>query len=308
MPEPVVVRGNGQTRSTQSFVHVMSRVWKRPGLTALEVAWRWYAGLPIVGCIVWWGVLHLATLNSAFVSLETVTAFKPLEASSTVASVLATLWTLAGRTLLWFAPLALLVWIAAGALGQNIVARKLDPSTQRAAGTLFFLRLLRVAGVLVTLTVWALIVRWGRAWAITSPVARGQEPSFLLFMAVAIVASLTLFVGWAILSSPLELAQAIATSRGNTFRSALHEAWQNRRLRGQVMEVGLVLCIVRIALLVLAMVFSACPLPFSAVETAVFLRNWWIGVALWYLLMSDYFHVVRLASASALLAADESVI
>ena len=58
--------------------------------------------------------------------------------------------------------------------------------------------------------------------------------------------------------------------------------------------------IVKIALIVLALVFSACPLPFSTVETQEFLTWWWIGVGVWYLVASDYFHVVRAAAYVAL--------
>jgi hypothetical protein len=64
----------------------------------------------------------------------------------------------------------------------------------------------------------------------------------------------------------------------------------------QLVEINFVMGIVRVALLVLALVFSACPLPFESVATAEFLRNWWIGVGVWYLLASDYFKVVRAAA------------
>ena len=54
--------------------------------------------------------------------------------------------------------------------------------------------------------------------------------------------------------------------------------------------------VICIALLVLAMVFSATPLPFSSVETQTFLTCWWIFVSLLWLVASDYFHVVRAAA------------
>ena len=50
----------------------------------------------------------------------------------------------------------------------------------------------------------------------------------------------------------------------------------------------------KIALLVLAMVFSATPLPFESVTTPGFLAWWSAGVAVLYLLASDFFHVARL--------------
>jgi hypothetical protein len=43
-------------------------------------------------------------------------------------------------------------------------------------------------------------------------------------------------------------------------------------------EINLVMGIVKIALIVLAMVFSACPLPFESVATPEFMAWWYVGV------------------------------
>ena len=51
--------------------------------------------------------------------------------------------------------------------------------------------------------------------------------------------------------------------------------------------------IVRVALLVLALTFSASPLPFQSRETQAYISVWWVGVAVFYILGSDFFHVVR---------------
>jgi hypothetical protein len=58
-------------------------------------------------------------------------------------------------------------------------------------------------------------------------------------------------------------------------------------------EINLVMGIVKIALIVLAMVFSATPLPFESVTTPEFLLSWWVGVTVLYFLGSDFFHVAR---------------
>ena len=65
-------------------------------------------------------------------------------------------------------------------------------------------------------------------------------------------------------------------------------------LRGKLVEINLVLGIVKIALVVLAMVFSATPLPFESVTSTAFLVWWWAGITVLYLLWSDFFHVARL--------------
>jgi hypothetical protein len=41
------------------------------------------------------------------------------------------------------------------------------------------------------------------------------------------------------------------------------------------------------------------------VETQQFLNWWWSGVAVWWLVMSDYFHVVRIVAVLRLLRASD---
>jgi hypothetical protein len=57
-----------------------------------------------------------------------------------------------------------------------------------------------------------------------------------------------------------------------------------------------VLGIVRLALIVLAMVFSAIPLPFTQDMTGMPLYLWWAAVTLLYFVASDFFQVARLAA------------
>jgi hypothetical protein len=64
----------------------------------------------------------------------------------------------------------------------------------------------------------------------------------------------------------------------------------------KLVEVNLVLGIVKLALIVLAMVFSAIPLPFEAQMSGKALYIWWGAVGVWYLATSDFFQVARLAA------------
>jgi hypothetical protein len=62
------------------------------------------------------------------------------------------------------------------------------------------------------------------------------------------------------------------------------------------MEVNLVMGIAKLALIVLAMVFSAAPLPFSDELGPDAMHVVLAGATLFYLAASDFFHVVRLKS------------
>jgi hypothetical protein len=103
-----------------------------------------------------------------------------------------------------------------------------------------------------------------------------------------------MFTAWGFVSWPLQFAPLIAMREGTGVFASLRAAARLGGLKGKLVEINLVLAIVKIALLVLALTFSATPLPFEAVATQGFLLWWWAGVALLYVLWSDFFHVARL--------------
>ncbi|GAC1356130.1 MAG: hypothetical protein NVSMB3_02100 [Acidobacteriaceae bacterium] len=110
------------------------------------------------------------------------------------------------------------------------------------------------------------------------------------------VARLGLFSAWAVVSWALSIAPLLAMLRDLGTVGSLRAAFRLGPLKSKLVEVNLVMGIVKIALIVLAMVFSATPLPFESVTTPAFLRGWWMGVAVIYFLGSDYFHVARLVA------------
>jgi hypothetical protein len=87
---------------------------------------------------------------------------------------------------------------------------------------------------------------------------------------------------------------------------SLAAAFRLGPLKSKLVEINLVMGIVKIALMVLAMVFSATPLPFESIATAQFLAWWWVGVTVVYFLASDFFHVARQVAYLQLWRAYES--
>ncbi len=91
-----------------------------------------------------------------------------------------------------------------------------------------------------------------------------------------------MFTAWAFVSWVFAVAPLLAMLRDLPPLASLRAAANTGRLRGRLIEINLVMGIVKIALLVLAMVFSATPLPFQDVATREFLAWWWAGVAVIY--------------------------
>jgi len=118
----------------------------------------------------------------------------------------------------------------------------------------------------------------------------------VVYCAIVIVTTLGMFTLWAVVSWALSVAPLLAMQRNLGARESLAAAFRLGPVRSKLVEINLVMGIVKIALLVLAMVFSACPLPFESVATPDFMLRWYGVVTVLYLVASDFFHVVRLVS------------
>jgi hypothetical protein len=82
----------------------------------------------------------------------------------------------------------------------------------------------------------------------------------------------------------------------NAAAALAHSFRLGKSFSGKLVEVNLVMSIVKIALIVLAMVFSAAPLPFSDQFGSDFMHVLYVVIAVGFLVANDYFHVVRLRS------------
>jgi hypothetical protein len=110
------------------------------------------------------------------------------------------------------------------------------------------------------------------------------------------VLSLGIFVLWALLSWIFSIAPLLAILERRSIPAALARSARLGPLTGKLVEINLVMGIVKIALIVLAMVFSATPLPFESVVNGPALCAWWGLVTLLYLIASDFFQVARIAA------------
>jgi len=141
---------------------------------------------------------------------------------------------------------------------------------------------------------WFRLVGWVAATHITS----GGEPDLIGFSIWLIFLSLGLFTAWALVSWPLAIAPILMLAEN---RSALSSLGQSLKLgkvfTGKLVEINLVMGIVKLAVMVLAMVFSAAPLPFSDQLGGDALHIVWAASIVFFFVANDYFQVVRLKSS-----------
>ena len=289
----------------------MAGVWKRPRLTALEVLWRWTAGLPFLALAVRALTHALRAHPFDMTALEAMTVFEPAAALRTLQGQIAPLLgplRSAGR---WLFPGGVLAWTIASAAGRLAIWRQLGvflpgrfgpvaaASTLRIALRIYVLGLLRL--LLLLLFFWMWFRGIGAAarysiFGIFDATHAASEPNLVGFAAIVVVLTLALFLLWSLAVWLLDAAPLFALAGGEGVGASLRSALAASALRSELIEINLVMGIVKVGLLVLAMVFSATPLPFAAEETTGFLVGWWSFVGVLFLVALDFFHVVRRAA------------
>ena len=273
-------------RGTQSFVGVMTAVWKRPALTGVELLWRITAFLPA-----WFLTTAFfgAPLTSFIPVNNNVAPPSPEQALHALQSFFTAIQSLTNpHTLLWLSAFALF-WLVIATAGRSFILRKLDPTLRASYLKLFALNLARFALTAALIITWIATTTFAFHHFIWLPLANGGDANVILAFTIVVVTALALFVFNCLIAWTLQLAPIAAMQPTPTSKTT-------PELRSKLIEINLVMGIVKVCLLVLAMVFSACPLPFSNVETQQFLNFWWLGVFLLWVVASNLFHVVRAAA------------
>jgi hypothetical protein len=193
----------------------------------------------------------------------------------------------------WVAPIAALAWIVISGVGRGLVLRRIDPAAR--------LRF-RPAAMMMLQAGWLALLGatcWGwfacMEWLVATYISGGGEPDLVGFAMWAIFLSLGFFTLWALVSWPLSIAPLLMLLEDCSALSALGRSLRlGKPFTSKLAEINLVMGIVNLTLIVLAMVFSAAPLPFSDELGADALH--WVNLiaVLFYLLASDYFQLVRL--------------
>ncbi len=286
----------GTVRGTQSFVHVLSQCWKHPSWTALEVLWRWVYGIPAL-LVLWCEATRiLKAVPLDMVALKGMSVLDAMGSAKTLTDAIVVLLPPVLQVLVWLGPAMVVVWVLVSSVGRTVVLRRVDGRLHARVGTLIVLQTVRVVALLGSFAVWFAGMELAARVNIAGPIAIGNEPNLVGYFAMVIVGALGLFSLWAIASWGLSVAPLLAMLRDMGVGRSFAAAFRLGPLKSKLMEINLVMGIVKIALIVLAMVLSATPLPFEAVATPEFLTWWWAAVTVIYFVASDFFHVARLVA------------
>lgn len=286
-------------RATQGFVGTLTWTVKRPMLTAIEILWRWIFGIPALWLMYREGSRVLAAVPWQSTGIAGLTINElltdPLRASVTLANFASMVLPGAMQAALWLGPLLLGAWIVISTAGRTLLLLRMDHALKTRPATLVCLQAIRLLPLVLIAALWWFGLQSLARIAILNPIANGGEPQMMLYVGGVIVLSLGLFVlasavGWVFSAAPI-----VAMRDGSGPLTSLRDVVRLRNVRGSLVEINMVLSIVKIMLLVLAMAFSAFPLPFVTYMTEEYLLFWTALVAVWYFACSDFFHVARLA-------------
>lgn len=278
-------------RGTQLLVEHIGGVVRHPSLVAIEFAWRWLTALPLLW-LCWF-------------EMEKILAAWPLDASGFnnvdsqnpwVAVVqLAGVWDYyephVAAVLRWLLPLIAVVWIVVSALGRNLILMRMERGVRFRPFAMISLQAALIA--LLALTFWG----WFRCvgWAAAAHISNTGDPDLVGYAMWAIFLSLGFFSAWALVSWTLAVAPLLALLENCSPVAAIGRALRlGVGFASKLAEINLVMGIVKIGLLVLAMVFSAAPLPFVGELGDGALHVVWVASTIFFLLANDFFQVVRL--------------
>jgi hypothetical protein len=282
-------------RGTQSLVGQMGWVFSRPTLTLIEVAWRWLFGIPFL--VVCWmqGQQILVALPIDSAGLASLDPQNPWVAAVQLNHAWALYQPHVAAVLRWLAPLAAIAWAVVSGLGRSLLfgrmASGLEPSLPFRPIQVIALQGAFLLGLVATFWGWFRSIQWVASTHITSV----GEPDLVGFSTWVIFLSLGFFTLWALVSWALSIAPLLMLLEDCNAAQALGRGLRlGKPFTGKLVEINLVMGIVKLALMVLAMVFSAAPLPFSDQLGSDALH--WIAAAalIFYCVANDYFQVVRL--------------
>lgn len=280
-------------RGEPTFAGIVAECWRRPGLLARELAWRWLYGIPalaVVACacyhiyLVTAGALQAA--GAGQVSLTT-----PWQSAATVAALMPVVRPVIADTALWLVPLLGLGWAVAAGFGRNIVFRCYDPSLPWRPIGLSCIQAIRAIALAATVALWWGTVRWSAAASTAAGV-----PNVPMYFALVAVFTLAFLVIWSLSSWVFQLAPLFLLLDRQTLGASLRRSFRPSTATARLVGVNVAVALLRLGMALFAMFLSALPLGFLSPAQSTALYVWLAAVTVLYLVVSGFFNVVRLAA------------
>ncbi len=286
---------NAPVRGTQLLVEHMGFIMKRPSLSLLEIGWRWLVGIPLLWVCwhEWQRILAVYPLSAS--GYLTINSQNPWMGVVQLADVWSYYQPHVFAVLRWLLPIGALAWAVVSGVGRNLVLMRMErdrsPRIPFRPVAMIVLQAAWLALLSLTFWLWWLSMQWTAAAHISTQ----GEPDLVGFSVWAIFLSLGVFTAWALISWALSVAPLLVLLERRPTLSALIESLRlGKDFTSKLTEVNLSLGVVKMSIIVLAMVFSAAPVPFAAELGGGVLHAALAASTVFYCVANDYFQVVRL--------------
>jgi hypothetical protein len=269
----------------------MAWVFARPFLTVIEVGWHVLFGVPLV-TVCWIGAQRILTvlpLDAA--GLTEIDSQNPWVAVVQITDAWAHYQPHVVAVLCWLLPVGALAWVVVSGFGRNLLLKRMEPRLPFRPLQMMALQAAWLAALGATCWGWFRSLQWVAATHIPSV----GEPDLVGYFCWVIFLTLGFFTAWALVNWALSIAPLLMLLEDCSVVSALGRSLRlGKAFTSKLVEINLVMGIVTLALIVLAMVLSAAPLPFGD-QLGTDTLHWITALAaIFYFVASDYFQVVRL--------------
>ncbi len=280
-------------RGPVTLAEVMAECWRRPGLLARELAWRWLYGIPALAAVAFACYhIYLATADTlqgagaGQISLE-----HPWQGAAVVSVVAGLISPMVTKIALWLLPLLGLGWAIAAGVGRNVVLRCYEPELPWRPAEMSVIQGLRVLVLAAISALWWGGLRWS---AQVSTVA--GVPEIPVYFGLVAVCTLAVLVLWSLCSWVFFMAPLFLLVERRSLAASLGRAMRPSSARGRLVGTNVAVALLRFVVATGSTILSLFPLGLVSTAHSLLLWAWLVGMTVAYMVFSSFFQVVRLAA------------
>jgi hypothetical protein len=271
----------------------MAECWRRPGLLARELAWRWLYGIPAlaavaVACYHIYSVTEgtLQAAGASRISLE-----HPWHGAAVVSVVAGLISPMVTKIALWLLPLLGLGWAIAAGVGRNVVLRRYEPGLPWRPAAMTVIQTLRVLALAAALGLWWGGLRWSAQVSIVAGV-----PNIPVYFGLVAAFTIGILVLWSLCSWVFFMAPMFVLVERRSLAASLGRAMRPSSARGRLVGANVAVALLRFVVATGFTVLSLFPLGLVSTAHSLLLWLWLGGMTVAYMVVSSFFQVVRLVA------------
>lgn len=280
-------------RGPATIAGVVAECWRRPGLLARELAWRWLYVIPAlaitgVACYHIYSITE-GTLQAAGASQ--ISLAHPWQGAAIVSVVAGEIGPVVTKIALWLLPLLGLGWAIAAGVGRNMVLRCYEPGLPWRPAAMTVIQALRVLALTATVALW-----WGGLrWSAQASTVAGV-PNIPVYFGLVTAFTIGVLVLWSLCSWVFFMAPMFVLIERRSLVASLGRAMRPGSARARLVGANVAVAFLRFVVAMVFTILSLLPLGFVASAQSLLLWLWLGGMTLAYMVISGFFQVVRLVA------------